>query len=90
VFCRFYRSLRIRTQPKALAHLLMLRGGKPCIRSLQITIYDVEFSCVLSFQNQKGGVGKTTLALHIAYCFASIPESLGQPRRVLVLDAELR
>jgi chromosome partitioning protein len=45
-------------------------------------------SLVLSFQNQKGGVGKTTLALHIAHCFVTIPQTFGHHRRVLVLDAD--
>lgn len=37
---------------------------------------------IVALLNQKGGVGKTTLALHIAGCWAA------QGRRVLVVDAD--
>jgi chromosome partitioning protein len=40
---------------------------------------------VISFQNQKGGTGKTTLALHLAYFLACNPHC---PKKVIVIDAD--
>lgn len=40
---------------------------------------------VISFQNQKGGTGKTTLALHLAYFMACNPYC---PKKVIVIDAD--
>jgi chromosome partitioning protein len=37
---------------------------------------------IISVQNQKGGVGKTTLAIHISHALA------GQDSRVLLVDAD--
>jgi chromosome partitioning protein len=40
---------------------------------------------VISFQNQKGGTGKTTLALHLAYFLACNPSAR---KKVIVIDAD--
>lgn len=40
---------------------------------------------VISFQNQKGGTGKTTLALHFAYFIACNPY---EQKKVIVIDAD--
>lgn len=48
------------------------------------SIYKITFlqMCVISVQNQKGGVGKTTLAIHVAH------ELVRRGDRVLLIDAD--
>jgi chromosome partitioning protein len=57
---------------------------RDCIKYLESRVAPQE-ALIISFQNQKGGTGKTTLALHFAYFMACNPFA---QKKVIVIDAD--